>query len=78
MARHKDSDWNLPDRAQNWEQASVAVLMDIRDELRRVASLLSVLQCRNFLSIPAKLERIARQTKKRPYVRKVKTNDPAT
>lgn len=36
MARYKNADWNLPDKAETWQQASVAVLMDIRDELQSI------------------------------------------
>jgi hypothetical protein len=61
MARHKDSDWILPagsgDGLLTWEQAGIAVLMDIRDRL-------NVLRCRDFLDMPFKLDRIARQTSK--------------
>lgn len=34
--RHKDGDWTLPAKLDNWEQVIVAVLMDIRDELKAV------------------------------------------
>ena len=34
MTRHKDSNWNLPNKVENYEQAHLAVLMDIRDELK--------------------------------------------
>lgn len=36
MARHKDEYWNLPAKAENWQQVEVALLMDIRDELKRL------------------------------------------
>ena len=66
MARHKDADWNLvtlPNgRVETWEQAGIAVLMDIRDRL-------NVLNCWSFQDIPNKLDRIARQTS-RPQGRK--------
>lgn len=39
----------------------LAVLMDLRDELK---ALNGVLQCPNFLAVPHKLERIARNTAK--------------
>jgi hypothetical protein len=66
MARHKDSDWTLPEQV-SWQTANLAVLMDIRDELKTVAaelnSLNRLLNCRNFLHIPRKLERIANNTR---------------
>lgn len=69
MARHKDGNWNLPERAETWERvnrelANTALLMDIRDELRAMNIKLSVLQRPDFLGIPRKLERIARNTVK--------------
>jgi len=39
MARRRNADWNLPERCQDWEQAGVAVLMDIRDELQALRRL---------------------------------------
>ena len=35
MARHRDSNWNLPENLTTWEQVSVAVLMDIREFTKR-------------------------------------------
>lgn len=57
--RFKDCNW-LFDPAQNgsiqtWEQAQVAVLMDIRDELKTLNALL---HCHNFTSIPTILRGI--------------------
>lgn len=42
--------------------------MDIRDELRQTNRKLSVLQCPDFIKIPAQLDRIRRNTtrKRRP------------
>lgn len=55
MARHKDIGWNVPEQPQTWEQVQVSVLMDIRDELKRLNSLL---QCPNFVAVPRKLDDI--------------------
>ena len=68
MARHKDLQWNLPSPVENYEQAILAVLMDIRDRL-------DVLRCFTFLKIPSYLEAIAyntrrRQRRKRPKRRR--------
>lgn len=37
MARHAQSRWNLPEDGAglNWDHVSIAVLMDLRDELQR-------------------------------------------
>ncbi len=45
MARHKGVNWNLPERQlQDWTQVSVAVLMDIRDELQTLNRIMSCFQ----------------------------------
>lgn len=61
MARHKDADWNLPDIV-GWEAIQAAVLMDIRDELKRINARLN---CSETMKIPRLLARIARNTNKK-------------
>ncbi len=69
MARHKDSNWSLPEGTPNgkgstehsWPAIHSAILMDIRDELK---SLNAVLHCPNFLEIPRVLREIRRNTTK--------------
>lgn len=69
MARHKNTDWNLPGpQLENWSQASVAVLMDIRDELQ---ALNRIIGCPNFIRIPQILDQISKNTTK-PRKRKPK------
>ena len=46
-----------------WERVGIAVLMDIRRELRTLNRLLS---CPHFTGMPHTLREIARNTKKRP------------
>jgi hypothetical protein len=61
--------WNLANnegQIGTWEKVQVAVLMDIRSELRRLNS---TLQCPNFIDIPRKLDRIARNTAKKKKVK---------
>ena len=48
MARHKDTNWMIPDVA-TWDGAQTAVLMDLRDELKKLNALLG---CRNFTDVP--------------------------
>ena len=59
MARFRDANWELstlPSGAcETWEQAAIAVLMDIRQRL-------NVLQCSDFQGIPRVLTRIAANT----------------
>jgi hypothetical protein len=50
------------------ENLQTAVLFAIRDELRKLNR---VLQCPNFLAVPAKLDAIARNTRKRRKPRAV-------
>jgi hypothetical protein len=55
--RRKDYDWNTgnPGTVMTWEGAQLAVLMDIRDELKKLNTLL---HCYNFTTIPATLRGI--------------------
>lgn len=61
MARFKDFDWNLTrlpgGRIETWQQAEIAVLMDLRDELK---SLNAVFACRNVQVGFAALSKMAR------------------
>jgi hypothetical protein len=63
--RRKDVNWRLnelPSGNAPTDDAQLAVLMDIRDELKRLNS---VLHCTNFLAIPSKLDAIRRNTAKK-------------
>lgn len=66
MARHKDTNWNLG-TPPGIDGAAVAVLMDIRDELK---ALNAALACPRFLGIPTTLQTISRKiparTRRRP------------
>lgn len=62
MARHKNASWHLSDPAARWEEVQVAVLMDIRDELQRLNSLL---HCSNFMNMPHTLRTISTNTRRR-------------
>jgi hypothetical protein len=59
MARRKDLVWDVPDGRITNEQAQLAVLMDIRDELKRMNA---VLNCGNFLRVPHTLTGIRANT----------------
>jgi hypothetical protein len=41
MARHKNENWSLNDRINSCDEASIAILMDIRDELQALNAKLS-------------------------------------
>jgi predicted metalloenzyme YecM len=60
--RFKNVSWPLPTekdgRIQSWEAVQIAILMDIRDELQRLNSLL---HCHNFTGIPATLRGISKK-----------------
>jgi hypothetical protein len=56
--RFKNIDWDLANENGNigsWEHVAIAVLMDIRDELRRINRTLG---CSNFQGIPTTLRSI--------------------
>lgn len=55
MSRHKDIAWNLPDKPLNYEIVHAALLMDLRDELKKLNQLL---HCPNFTGIPNTLHGI--------------------
>jgi len=62
--RHKDVDWRLHANESgtcSWDVVKVAVLMDIRDELKKLNRLL---YCDNFVSVPRILRRISANTSK--------------
>jgi hypothetical protein len=61
MARHKDIEWSVSDNPTN-EQAALAVLMDLRDELKKLNS---VFACPNFRRIPWVLDEVSRNTRRR-------------
>lgn len=61
MGRHKDTNWIIPDNVVDWNQAQIAVLMDIRDELKHLNR---TLDCRMFQSIPNTLLGIEDNTRK--------------
>lgn len=66
MARRAFVDWILPDEV-TWQNAELAVAMDIRDRLTSILAALSplhVLTCRNFQQIPMTLKRIEKNTTK--------------
>jgi len=63
--RRANVNWSIPRNEAgtvSWDGAKMAVLMDIRDELRKLNRLL---HCDNFLRIPMKLDQIERNTKKK-------------
>lgn len=66
MARHKDAEFSLPaegnGKGLEWHHVRLAVLMDIRDELKRLNQLL---HCSNFVAIPHTLAAIRRNTTKK-------------
>lgn len=62
--QYGDVEWNLESEGGGvgtWEKVSIAVLMDIRRELRRLNS---VLACPNFQAIPKILRRVSSNTAK--------------
>lgn len=68
MARHQNLEWNLPDKCGTWTEVQVALLMDIRSELRKLNSIIG---CPNFIEIPKLLRAIRKNTAKRKYKKRV-------
>ena len=70
--RQKNVNWQLNvdslGRVSN-EDAHLAVLMDLREELQRLNQ---ILMCPNFLAIPRKLDAICHNTKKKKRKTRVK------
>lgn len=64
MRRQPDKEWCPPN---TWAYVNLQVLMDIRDELKRLNGLL---HCSNFTAIPHTLAAIKRNTTKKKRVRK--------
>ena len=61
-----DKDWPITDahgHVPTWERVGIAVLMDIRRELRRLNA---AMYGENFLAVPHHPRRIARNPEKRP------------
>lgn len=75
MARHKDANWTVPEGVTD-VQATLCVLMDIRDELKaNGAHLLHIRQLLSCHRIPRALDAVVamhKQGVKRRYVRKRK------
>jgi hypothetical protein len=67
--RCRNWNWKVTDSNDlvTWDGARLAVLMDIRDELRKLNMLLN---CRNCVQIPMILRRIEKNTQKRKRRRK--------
>lgn len=73
MARKKDANWSLNDKITTWEEVQVALLMDIRDELKNINRRLD---CQSTLMIPNRLQNIeaaVQRTDKR-LAKKIKLN----
>lgn len=57
--RHKDANWQINE--VSYDSAQLAVLMDIRDELKQLNR---VLNCRDFLDMPRVLRQVRANTAK--------------
>lgn len=73
MARRKDVNWNIPEGTPSVDQAILAVVMDLRDELQKLNKLL---HCWRFIEIPSTLKRIdARMAKNMPIRKSAKRGE---
>lgn len=83
MARHKNMPWNLPEgtpndsggRTHSWESIHTALLMDLRDELQALNTLLG---CKNvragFLALRS-IARVQRANLKREVEREIRRRE---
>jgi len=69
--RHRNVTWSRGERVANVDNAQLAVLMDIRDELQNLNRLL---HCPNFLSMPRLLRGIRDNTANPRRQRSAKRN----
>ena len=67
MARHKDEDWILYDPA-SWNDINAALLMDIRDELKRLNS---ILHCASLKAIRVNTRKYKKKVKLKAVKRRV-------
>lgn len=64
--RYASVEWELPEtngKLTDWQKVEIAVLMDIRDELKMLNRLL---HCSNFTGMPAQLRTISRHVARIP------------
>jgi len=84
MAGHKNANINWrtenEDGSTTWDHAKVAILMDIRTELKNnndllqhISRKLNALECPKFVKIPRVLNRIANSTAKKRKPKKEKS-----
>lgn len=65
MARHKDSNWNLPDgerqpsgsSTHSWQSIQSALLMDLRDELKELNRTLACYRVREAMDAIRRIDR---------------------
>lgn len=75
--RRKDVSWTIkrnPDGSVSEMDAHLAVMMDLRDELKNIHTELrmlnSIIGCSNFIAVPSILRQVAKHTKPKPKPRK--------
>lgn len=78
--RFENRNWTFPVNSEGniteWEHVSIAVLMDIRDELQKLNR---VLACPNFQAMPHQISRVARDVAGlRRDLKKTKSNKKNT
>jgi len=75
MGRFKNANWTVneavgnPNSAENVHEATLAVLMDLRDEMQ---ALNRVFACQNFLRVPRTLDQIRKNTTKKRKPKKLR------
>jgi hypothetical protein len=66
MARKKDVEWTLPEKLEDWTQVNAAILMDIRDELKKLNELM---HCSNVIKGFRALQRLDKRLAKKVPLR---------
>lgn len=72
MPRRKDVQWNIGDSPHTWDEVAIAVLMDLRDELKGIRARLDYYET---IAMPRYLRRIALAVEK-PHKRRRKRKKP--
>lgn len=63
-----NANWGLPTKDYTWEHVKIALLMDLRNELKTLNRLIG---CHNTMAIPGLLRDIKRNTTRRKYKKKI-------
>jgi len=73
MARHANVSWSLPEKITTYDLVQVAVLMDIRDEIKILRRTIeSAVQCPNTIAAVVALKKLGDDLRRQERVRRKK------